>query len=97
MSTAFASSASSRTFVIPTDEPAHAGFTKTGTPSPSIRVTIDARDAGDVHSARESATYLTCGSPAAANAAFMKILSIPTAEAATPHPTYGTPSASKSP
>src|SRR5512141_3515679 len=96
-STAFASWDSSFTFETPTDEPAHDGFTKTGNPSPSMRVVSAARDAGAAHSAREKLTYLTCGSPTAADAACMKILSIPTADAATPHPTYGTPSASNRP
>src|SRR5205085_6924076 len=49
------------------------------------------------HSLRRTTVYSTSGSPCAENTAFIVALSMPTADASTPAPTYGTSASSSSP
>ncbi len=77
------------------DDPARAGFTKTGQPSSSTSLSIRAR------SVRQSRSPITTngptGSPAPRRTSFMYALSMPIALASTPEPTYRTPAISSRP
>ena len=77
------------TFVTPTDEPPLDGLTKTGSGSAAA----SARLVGAAHGRPRAAS----GVPASRRSALKTALSIPTAEAVTPAPTYGTPSVSRKP
>src|SRR5881296_2538238 len=81
---------------MPTLEPRFDGFTKHGKPvtSRTRRATGSGRSR---HSRRSTTVYSTIGSPCAENTAFIVALSMPTAEASTPAPTYGTSASSSSP
>ena len=83
------------TFVMPREDPARAGLTKTGKPRLVTRAKASSRRS------RQSRSVITVqsptGRPADRSAAFMKPLSIASADASTPDPTYGTPCISSRP
>ena len=95
ISSAASSSAQSCTFVTPTDEPARAGLTNTGRPSPRARRSQSSRSRA--HDARVTDTHGATATPAPCSTVFVKCLSMPSADASTPLPTYGRPSSSSSP
>src|SRR6218665_3700270 len=112
LSTAASNSSQSVTFVTPTDDPARVGLTKTGSPSSCTRAIHVSRvdSASDApaptgegascqlrHTVRRRATQGATAIPAATSIVFVTCLSIPTAEASTPFPTYGRPSNSSIP
>ena len=78
---------SSCTFEMPTDEPRRAGFTNTG------YVEAGASSA----SPSRSVTLRATGIPRSRSTALKRSLSMHSADAATPAPTYGTPASSSSP
>src|SRR5271168_3149668 len=95
-SSAAGKSAARRTLVMPTDEPSVAGFTNTG--KRNLRATAFFTASGFAcHSARMTTRHSTTGIRASRNRRFCTSLSMPTAEASTPEPTYGTPASSSSP
>ena len=69
-----------------------AGLTNRGQGNPSAAVSGSSRSR---HCRGVNQTPGTTGMPSAANARLMATLSMPTAEAATPEPTYGTSRASR--
>jgi hypothetical protein len=83
------------TFEMPTEDPRVAGLTKTGRPRPSTRSRTDS--AVRSHTGSGTTSYGPTGRPAAENSTFCTALSMPTAEARTPAPTYGTPASSSIP
>ncbi len=89
-------SAGSATRTIPTEEPSRAGLTNTGSPSapssPSTRAPL-----GGKRIRARTARYATCGSPACAISSLNITLSMHSADASTPAPTYGTSRHSSSP
>ncbi|MEY4010630.1 MAG: hypothetical protein RLZZ93_1322 [Actinomycetota bacterium] len=93
LSTAATSSSGEETLDTPTDDPMFAGFTN--------RSVVDSfhstnRSFGE-HSSWWSVVEPTWGIPAAAKRRFAMPLSIASALASTPLPTYGTPASSRSP
>ena len=80
--------------VTPTEEPAFAGFTKYGRRSAFVTARM-MRSRSLRQSCSRTGTKSTIGSFAAANAYFMFTLSIATADAVTPLPTYGKPRISR--
>ena len=83
-------SAQSVTLVMPCDEPARDGFTKTGRPSRSRSAFVSEFPA-------RSTAYGPTGMPSAAASFLVNSLSIAAAEAKTLAPTYGMPAISSSP
>src|SRR5699024_5725600 len=81
--------------LIPSDDPPRAGFTNNGRSSWATRLRAASRLC--CQSASVMVTQGPTFSPAYWYAIFMKCLSMPTAEASTPAPSYGTPSVSKRP
>src|SRR5665811_668174 len=80
---------------MPRLEPARAGFTKTGRPRPA---TVSVQTVGLAsHAPGRSTANRPMGRPCAANSSFMTCLSMPTAEASTPAPTYGRSIRSRAP
>ncbi len=92
-STARASSAGPVTRETPMEDPMLAGLTNRGQGSPPAAVSGSSLTA--CHCRRVNQTPGTTGMPSAAKARLMATLSMPTAEAATPEPTYGTSRASR--
>ena len=94
-SIAVSSPSGSATRVMPMLDPARAGLTNTGHDRPctaSIAAALSRR-----HSLSVMTTYGPTGSPAAARTTFMTCLSIITADAVTPDPTYLTSARSSRP
>src|SRR5580658_5414527 len=84
------------TRVIPTDEPSVAGFTNNGKRNLFLTAfSTLARSCS--HSERRTARNGTIGNPACSNRRFCTSLSMPTADASTPAPTYGNPASSINP
>src|SRR5271156_290425 len=84
------------TRVIPTDDPSVAGFTNNGKRNFFLMAfSTFARSCS--HSDRRTARNGTIGNPACSNSRFCTSLSMPTAEASTPAPTYGNPASSINP
>ena len=81
---------------MPTLDPRFAGLTNTGYPSCPVTRAITVAGA-DIHSSRSTTRYFACGNPRAANTSLATALSMPTAEASTPAPTYGMLASSSSP
>lgn len=83
-------SAQSVTLVMPVDEPARDGFTKTGRPSRSL-------SASESETPARSTAYGPTGMPSAAASFLVNSLSMAAAEAKTFAPTYGIPAISSIP
>src|SRR5580704_893833 len=84
------------TRVIPTDEPSVAGFTKNGKRN-FFFMAFSTFARSRSHSERRTARNGTIGNPACSNSRFCTSLSMPTADASTPAPTYGNPASSINP
>src|SRR6202167_73597 len=84
------------TRVIPTEEPSVAGFTNKGKRN-FFLMAFSTFARSRSHSERRTARNGTIGSPACSNSRFCTSLSMPTADASTPAPTYGNPASSIKP
>src|SRR5580658_2101776 len=84
------------TRVIPTDDPSVAGFTNNGKRN-FFLMAFSTLARSCSHSERRTARNGTIGNPACPNRRFCTSLSMPTAEANTPAPTYGNPASSINP
>ncbi len=80
---------------MPIEDPPRAGFTNSGKPSSATRWVMPS--GSRYHSRAVTVTDFITGSPAAASTTFMYALSMLTAEASTPAPTYRTPAISSIP
>jgi hypothetical protein len=79
----------------PTLEPARAGFTNTGRPSSSDPLRTDSGSSR--HRYAVTVCHGATGMPACCRTVFVKCLSMPSALASTPLPTYGRPTRSSIP
>src|SRR5580693_40668 len=84
------------TRVIPTDDPSVAGFTNNGKRN-FFLMAFSTLARSCSHSERRTARNGTIGKPACSNRRFCTSLSMPTADASTPAPTYGNPASSINP